>query len=416
MILTLIAACAAGMVLGGVGAAVVFRNILRSAEQRLDQARAQLLDLTARHAATGEALEQERRHAQTQKTLFETMHEQWTKELRSLSTEALHSNSSQFLASASTLVQPLAESLKRFDDRATDMEKNRHSAFEVLRHQIQDMIAAQKDLKQETRRLVSALKTPVTRGRWGEMQLRRVVEMAGMQARCDFTEQQTFSAEEGGLLRPDMLVHLPGGKTLVVDAKTPLQGYLQALEATEEATRLEHMRAHARHVRQHIQQLGARQYWNQFTPAPDFVVLFLPGEAFFSAALEHDPSLIETGIGHKVILATPTTLIALLRTVAFGWQQEHMTRNIALIGQLGRDLYKRLHDMGKHLNRMGRQLGQTVEAYNQLAGNVEHRVLVTARRFQSLDTGTTTPLDPLPPLEHHPRPLNAPEWAEGEEG
>jgi DNA recombination protein RmuC len=244
------------------------------------------------------------------------------------------------------------------------------------------------------------------RGHWGEIQLRRVVEMAGMLDRCDFTSQATVGSEEGRL-RPDLLVHLPAGKTIVVDAKTPLGGYLSALETTDEARRLACMADHARQVRTHILALGRKSYWEQFDHAPEFAVLFLPGECFFSAALESDPSLIEFGVDRNIILATPTTLIALLRAVAYGWRQENLARNAAEISALGKEIYKRLSDMGDHWNKAGRALERAVEAYNSAVGSLESRVMVSARKFADLKT---TPLGveiaPLEPVDKRVRAID----------
>jgi DNA recombination protein RmuC len=255
--------------------------------------------------------------------------------------------------------------------------------------------------------LVTALRTPAVRGHWGEIQLRRVVEMAGMLDHCDFLTQSTVGPEDGRL-RPDLLVRLPAGKTIVVDSKTPLDGYLQAIEATDEPARRARLADHARQVRAHMTALGRKSYWDQFDRAPEFAVMFLPGECFFSAALESDPSLIESGVEQNVILATPTTLIALLRAVAYGWRQESLAENAAAISALGKDLYKRLSDMGDHWNKVGKNLERAVEAYNSAVGSLESRVMVSARRFADLKTAPLgVEIAELEPVEKKVRAVEA---------
>lgn len=349
---------------------------------------------------------------------------------KALSQEALKSNSTQFLELAKTnldkyqegaktelekrqkaideLVKPLKESLTKVDDKLGLIEKARSAGFATLTEQIKSLATSEAALKKETANLVTALRRPTVRGRWGEIQLKRVVEIAGMVEYCDFTTQES-AATDAGRIRPDMIVRLPGDRIIVVDSKTPLEGYLESIEATDDQTRTEKLRHHARAVHTHIQNLGAKGYWDQFNETPEFVVMFLPGEMFFSAALEQEPHLIEMGVDKKVILATPTTLIALLRAVSYGWQQQRLAENAQAISNLGKELYERMRVLVGHVDDIGKNLDRATDAYNKAVGSIETRVLVSARKFKELGTGTSEDIATPRTVDARPRALQPPE-------
>jgi DNA recombination protein RmuC len=284
---------------------------------------------------------------------------------------------------ASLIVQPLKDTLDRYDRNIQEMERSRQNAYGGLSEQIRSLIDTQAILHQETGNLAKALRVPHVRGRWGEMTLKRVAEISGMADHCDFIVQSSVTAEDG-LLRPDMIVTLSGNRRIVIDAKAPLFAYLESLEAETDADQKRLLETHARQVQAHIQKLAAKSYWAQFQPAPEFVVLFIPGENFFSAALSHVPDLIERGAGVGVILATPTTLISLLKTIAFGWRQEAGEANAREIHRMGCELYDRLCIMAGHFQHLGKDIDRCVATYNHLVGSYEKRVLPACRRFTDL--------------------------------
>jgi DNA recombination protein RmuC len=290
-----------------------------------------------------------------------------------------------------SLLEPMQTSLQRVDRKIEELEKARITAYEGLQSHLTTLVESQHLLRSETSNLVRALRSPSARGRWGELQLKRVVELSGMLEHCDFYQQVSASdnSEETITKRPDLIVKLPGGKNIVVDAKTPLIAFMEAQETDNELVRKQKLLEHAGHVRRHVQQLSQKSYWEQFQPSPEFVVLFLPGEQFFSAALEQDPTLIEAGVEQKVIIATPTTLIALLRAIAYGWRQEVMQEHAAQIAQLGKTLYQRLGDFGGHMTDLSRHLANSVKSYNKMIGSYDKRVMVTARKFHELKVHST---------------------------
>lgn len=417
-----------------VGLVAELQERAKNLEQRANELKAER-DVQAARAGLVASLEtalQKEREAATEKlAVLQNAEKQLREAFDSLSAKALSANNAQFLSLAKAtlekfqegaqgdlkmrqqaidqLVAPVRETLGKFDAKLGELEKARVGAYEALRTQVQGLAESQTALKTETGNLVKALRAPQVRGRWGEIQLRRVVELAGMLDHCDFVEQVSVANDEGRQQRPDVIIKLPGGKNIVVDAKAPLSAYLEALEATDETVRLQKLKAHAQQIRDHLRQLGQKRYWEQFQPAPEFVVLFLPGETFFSAALEQDPTLIEGGVAERVILATPTTLIALLKAVAYGWRQEALTINAAHISELGKELHERLGTMGGHFARLGERLDKAVESYNSAMSSLETRVLVTARKFTQLESGGTEEIPSAEPIEKQPRSLQAPE-------
>jgi DNA recombination protein RmuC len=310
------------------------------------------------------------------------------------------------------LVKPLHETLSRYADQLRQLEQSRQTAYGGLDQHLRLLAESQQRLQQETGQLVNALRTPTVRGRWGEMTLKRVAELAGMVPHCDFFEQESVVSEEGRA-RPDMVVRLPGGRQIVIDAKAVLSAYLEAHEASDDSQRAERLKRHAAQVRSRLEELSLKAYWTQFDLAPEFVVLFLPGEQFLGAALEQDPTLIEDGFSRGVVVATPTTLMALLRAVAYGWRQEQLNAHAQEAGRLGKDLYERMALLAQYLNEIGTALGKSVAAYNRAVGSLESRVWPAARKFKDLGIATDKEVPLIEPVEQAPRLGSGPaaeEW------
>jgi DNA recombination protein RmuC len=377
-------------------------------------------------------LASERQHTEEKLALLTQASEQMQAQFRSLAAAALESNNTNFLELAKatlerqqteakgefekreqavkTLIEPIAQSLKQVDEQVRVLEEKRAYAYGALSTQVTSLLETQKALQAETGNLVKALREPQARGRWGEVQLRRVIEMAGMTEHCDFDEQVTVIGEERRI-RPDVVVKLPGEKQVVIDSKAPIVAYLAALEAGDETTRNARLLDHARQVRAHIDNLGSKRYWQQFDATPEFVVLFLPGEVFFRAAMDADPELIEYGVAQKVILASPTTLIALLKAVAYGWNQKNLAESARKISEAGKTLYDRLCSMTRHFEDLGHKLDSAMNSYNSAVGSMQKRVFPVARKFAELDRSLETDsLPDLEPLDKSARQLDAPDW------
>jgi len=410
-------------------------------EQELTGARAQaerllseVRTLTEARSALEATLLSERKNTEEKIQLLSSAGEDLKSHFKALSAAALENNNANFLQLAKSvlqnyqtqaagdlaqkeqavksLVEPIAESLKGMNQQIQTLEKTRAEAYGTLSNQVQSLLETQRALQAETGNLVKALREPQARGRWGELQLHRVLELSGMLEYCDFKEQLSFNDDERRY-RPDVIVDLPGGKQIVIDAKAPLTAYLSALEAPDELTRNVCLGDHARQVKNHIDSLGGKAYWSHLPCTPEFVVLFLPGEVFFRAAMDADPELIEHGVEQKVIVASPTTLIALLKAVAYGWNQKNLAESARQISEAGKTLYERLCTMTEHLEKMGKRLGGAVESYNDLLASMERRVLPIARKFPELDRSLAADSVPdVAQLDKTVRELQAQDWRE----
>lgn len=402
----------AGLVLGGI---IVWLALRR----RQRELRESLVEMESR-IKSQEALQYEREAA------FEQANSRLTKAFSELANQSLKSNSETFLRLAEqnlgaqqekakrdltereqaveNLVKPIKEALVQTHRQIAELEKSRSEAYGGIRSQLEMMQINQQSLTQETHNLVNALRRPQVRGRWGEITLRRLVELAGMVEHCDFTEQ-VHTSNEDGVFRPDMIVSMPDNRTLVVDVKTPLDAYLEAVEAPDDAQRKLGLQRHARNLREHIRKLASKSYWNQFSTSPEFVILFIPGDQFLSAALNEEPTLIEEALSRQIILATPTSFVALLKAVAYGWRQLALADSAEEIRGLAEDLYGRLATFVSHMNKMGRQLNSTVENYNKAIGSLERKVLPGARKFTELGIRPKKEIEQTEPLEALPRTI-----------
>ena len=386
----------------------------------LDGVRREIASERSQRADSDARLDEAKKSLDEQRRVFDEARVNLKETFETLSHQALRASNSEFLKLAEerlgqrqkeidASLTPLRSALERYEGGIRGLEQARDQAYGSLRSEVERLARLSEQLQGETGNLVNALRSPQVRGRWGEVTLHRVVELAGMTEHCDYVEQMTVETD-GGRLRPDMVVNLPGGRAIVVDAKVPLSAYLEAMGAASEDLRQAAMARHARQVRDHMGALAAKAYWEQFSTAPELVVMFIPGESFVGAAAQADPSLIEDGMTRKIVVATPTTLVALLHAIAYGWKQEQVAANAEGIHKLGRELYDRLRSLGSHFDSVGTALGRAVNAYNAFVGSMETRVLPSARRFRDLGAASGDDIAPLTPIEQAPRQPDAPEY------
>ncbi|HEV8202749.1 MAG TPA: DNA recombination protein RmuC [Pyrinomonadaceae bacterium] len=395
--------------------------------QELAQLRLDHRQTLASLSALQTRLEEERKANVDKITLLNNAEAKLADAFKALSADALRNNNQSFLdlakqnletfqqtakselerrqSAIGDMIKPLKESLEKVDGKIGELEKNRVGAYTELREQVKQLAQSHSQLQSETGNLVKALRAPHVRGRWGEIQLRRVVELAGMLQYCDFVEQETVATEESRI-RPDMIVRLPGNRTIVVDSKVPFDAFYESISTSDDEVRIQRLKDHARLVRTHITSLSRKSYWETVQPTPEFVLLFLPGETFYSAALENDPKLIEDGVSQGVIIATPTTLIALLKAVSYGWRQEQMADNAQEVSNLAKTLYDRLRVFTNHFDDIGRNLDRALESYNRGVRSLESRVLVTARRFKERGAIAGEEIELLEPIDKAARPLS----------
>ncbi len=365
--------------------------------------------LSSERAALAAGLEAARRSADEQKTLLVQSQAQLRDAFAALSQDALRQNRQDFLQNADAMFQPVREALDKVQTQLVSVDKAREGSFRTVASQLAQLSTAHKELRDAAEGLTRSLRSPHVRGRWGELQLRRIVELAGMTRQCDFVEKPIAETDSGARQTPDMIITLAGGARIVIDSKVPIDGYLSAADARTDAERQQGLTAHLRQMRDHMRALGGKEYWKQFDPSPEFVVMFLPLEPLLPAALDQDPTLLDQAVGLRVIPATPLTLLALLKAVALGWRQEQLASNAEQIQQLGRELYERLATMVNHLESVGKNIKQAGDSYDRLVGSLEQKVLPGARRFKDLGVHAAEELEIVEPLRLAVRPVTKPE-------